>query len=324
MPNSALQINYTNFNSVYDNVVKPALASWDELASILISGHPVVVADKLTLPSFSAWRYKSVDDLTVDHGEKNGKPIKCFSKTHVRRLKSNVVETSMLIIDFDGRLPVEEVRKRFGEYEYVCYTSLRHRHEDKDKFRVVLPFADPMPKEDFQRLHRKIEKWIDGDDRNIADDVTYVIGQVFLLPGVFEEYAAHARAWRNEGALLDWRMFESISLAAVESNTANATMTNNRQSEHRLMPYDVLETASGPIKVKDIDRKISKVLCPFPSHGDTNPSEFVDVSNSGRPRLVCKKCGTIYMWQAQGDDIADGLAMIAERKRLRAEREAKQ
>lgn len=322
MPNSALQIHYTNFNGVYDNVVKPALASWDELAFFLVSGHPIVVDDKLMQPSFSAWRYKSIDDPTVDHGKKNGKPLKCFSKTHVRRLKSNVVETSMLIIDFDGRFPIDEVQKRFGAYEYVCYTSLRHRHEDKDKFRVVLPFTNPMPQAEFLRLERAIERWIDGDDCGIADDVTYVIGQVYLLPAVYEEYAVHARAWRNEGELLDWHMFESIPLPAVESKMRSAAIDGGRKNENRLMPYDVLETASGLIKVNDIHGKISKVLCPF--HPDVNPTEFVDLSYSGRPQLVCKTCGTIQMWQAQGDGVVDGLAMIAERKRARVAREAKQ
>ena len=325
MSNSALQIHYTNFNSVRDNVVKPALASWNELASKLASGHPVAVGDKLTLPSFNAWSYKSIDDPTLDHGtDRDGKPVKCFSKTLVRRLKSNLVEMSMLIIDLDGGLPLDEVQKRFGEYEYVCYTSVRHRHEDKDKGRVVIPFAEPMSKADFLRLKRAIEKWIDGDGSKVADGVTYDEGQIFLLPAVFEEYASHARAWRNEGALLDWRMFESIALPAAQPKTAKAAIERNRQSEFRLMPNDVLETANGQIKVKDIDRKISKVLCPVPSHGDVNPTEFVAVLPSGHPYLVCKRCGTIKMWQAQGDGIADGLAMIAERKRLRSEPEAKQ
>ncbi|MBN3804958.1 hypothetical protein GXB81_18150 [Paraburkholderia sp. Ac-20336] len=322
MSNSALQIHYTNFNSVYDNVVKPVLASWDELASMLVSSHPVVVGDKLALPSFSAWRYKSVDDPAIDHGtDKHGKPLKCFSETHVRRLKSNLVEMSMLVIDFDGGLPLDEVQQRFGEYEYVSFTSVRHRHEDKDKARVVLPFTEPMRKAEFMQRKSAIERWIGHD---VADDVTYEEGQVFLLPAVYEKYAAHARAWRNEGALLDWRMFESIPLPAAQPKTAKAAVERNGQSEFRLMPNDVLETAHGPIKVKDIDRKISKVRCPFPSHGDVKPTEFVAVSKSRRPYLVCKKCGTVYMWQAQGDGIAEGLAMIAERKRLREKSEAKQ
>ncbi|WP_423379867.1 hypothetical protein [Burkholderia sp. LMG 32019] len=322
MSNSALQIHYTTFNSVYDNIVRPALASWGELASTLVSGHPVVVGDKLALPSFNAWRYKTIDNPTVGHGtDKYGKPLDCFSETHVRRLKSNLVEMSMLVIDFDGGLPLDEVQKRFGEYEYACCTSARHRHEDNDKERVVLPFAEPMPKAEFMQRKSAIETWI---GHGVADDATYEEGQVFLLPAVYEEYAAHASAWRNEGALLDWRTFKSIPLPAVQPKTAKAAIDCGRQSEFRLMPNDILETAHGPIKVKDIDRKIPKVRCPFPSHGDVKPTEFVAVSQSGRPYLVCKKCGTVYMWQAQGDGIAEGLAMIAERKRLRSEREAKQ
>lgn len=313
--NSALQIHYTNFNSVYDNVVKPALASWGELASMLTSGHPVVVGKKLASPSFSAWRYKSIDDPTVDHGEKDGKPLKCFSKTHVRRLGSNLIEMSMLIIDFDGGLPLDEVQKRFGDYEYVCYTSSRHRRENKDKARVVLPFTEPMPKADFQRLKRAIETWIDGDGSNVADDATYSIGQVFLLPVVYQEYAEYARAWRNEGMLLDWHIFESIKTQPVAGVAAHTKASRERKTDFRLLPDEVLYTATGPVMVKDINGKISKVLCPNPSHGDVKPSEFVSVSN-GVPFLVCRKCGTVFMERESRDDgIASGLVKIAAGKK---------
>lgn len=322
MSNSVLKINHSYFDNIYDNKVKPALVSWEELSSLLVSGHPVVVGDKRTMPSFSAWRYKSIDDPTVDHGERNGRPLRCFNETHVRRLKSNLVEMSMLIIDFDGGLAIDDVQNRFGEYEYACSTSLRHRFEDKDRFRVVLPFADPMPKADFQRLHPAIEKWINGEGCNVADDATYSAGQVFLLPAVYEGDAVNARAWRNEGALLDWRRFESILTSPVREGVAHTAKPREWKSNYRLLPDDVLYTASGMVLVKEIDQKISKVLCPF--HGDIKPSEFAAVSN-GTPYLVCRKCGTIYMERSGNDDgIVSGLKRIAERKRAREVKEVKQ
>ncbi|CAJ8041829.1 Signal recognition particle GTPase [Burkholderia pseudomallei] len=317
MPNSALQIHYTNFNAVYDNVVKPALASWEELVARLVSGHPLVVGDKLTLPSFSAWRYKSIDDPTVDHGEKDGEPVECFSETHVRRLKSNALEMTMLIIDFDGRLSIEEAQHRFGEYEHAGYTSLSHRREDEDRFRMAIPFTDPMPKAEFLRLESGMRRWIDGSGHNLADNKTYSVGQVFLLPAVYAESAELARAWHNRGRLLDWRVFESLR-EQTEPRVTGASYAGTEQANtangFRLLPDDVLQTKSGPITVKDIDRKISHVLCPF--HGDTKPSEFVAVTKYGNPFLRCKRCGVVPM-RAGEDPIVEGLRKIAERKRQR-------
>ncbi|CAJ4550448.1 Signal recognition particle GTPase [Burkholderia pseudomallei] len=319
MPNSALQIHYTNFNSVYDNVVKPAVAPWEELAARLASGHPVVVGEKLTFPSFSAWRYKSIDDPTVDHGTDNdGEPLDVFSETHVRRLKSNALEMSMLIIDFDGRLSIEDAQHRFGSYEHVGYTSLSHHLEDEDRFRIVIPFTDPMPKAEFLRLESGMRHWIDGSGHNLADNKTYSVGQVFLLPAVYAENAELARAWHNRGRLLDWRMFESLceQTEPLVTGTGHAGEKRaNTANGFRLLPDDVLQTKTGAITVRDINQKISHVYCPF--HGDTKPSEFVAVSKYGNPYLVCKRCGTIPLRSSGEDPIVAGLRKIAERKRQR-------
>ncbi|ONA10948.1 hypothetical protein [Burkholderia pseudomallei] len=323
MSNPVLQINYSNFDNIYDNKVKPVHTSWNDFADFLVAGHPVVSRDKLLLPSFSAWRYKRIDDPTIDHGTdpKTGKPLKRFSATHVRRLKSNLVEMSMLVIDFDGGMAIDSVQSRFGEYEYTCSTSLRHRFEDKDRFRVVFPLATPMPREEFQRLYPAIAKWINDDGRYVADEATYVMGQVFVLPAVYEGDIAKARAWRNTGKLLDWRVFESSAPPVAEGCVGGVAAASKHEGGSRLLPDAVLDSELGPIVVREIDRKISKVRCPF--HPDPNPTEFVAVSEGGLPYLVCKKCGTIYMKRPDDDGIESGLHRIAERKCARAMAEPK-
>jgi hypothetical protein len=318
--NSVLQIYQSNFNNIYDNAVKPVVLTWGEFADVLIAGHPIVNLDKEWLPSFNAWRYKDIDDPNIDHGNKDGKPLDCFSKIHVRRLGSNLVEMSMLVIDFDGAMPIDDFRTRFGEYEYVCYTSLNHRVDGKDKFRALLPFMNPMPVADFRSLELAMKRFVDGPGTDVADKRTYVVNQVFLLPAVHEENAAHALAWRNAGVLLDWSIFDLSDVPAVATMERVVQKQGNLPREYRLLPNDVLETESGFISVKHIDRKISKVRCPF--HYDSNPSEFVAVSKRGLPYLVCHKCGTIYMERLDGDPIVSGLARIEERKRQKAPRKA--
>lgn len=326
MPNSHLPVGLSRFDCVGDNLVQPVATTWGRFAQSLIAGHTITEEHKLSLPCFSAWRYKDITDPTIDHGTDDyGRPLKQFSITHTRRIQGNLVEMFGLVLDFDGKLPVSEVQSKFGEFEYVCYTSLNHQVEDEnnqrfDKERVVLPFSDPMPVADFRRLAPAVEYWLEKVCAVHADNSTLNIGQVFILPAVRAEHRSLAQAWRNEGKLLDWRIFESMPVPAMQTNSVGAR--RNAVSGFKLKPDDVLETANGCITVRDIDRKISRVRCPF--HPDPKPSEFVAVLTDGTPFLRCKRCGTIYMERARNDAIIDGLAKIAERKRLRAEREAQQ
>ncbi|MCK4165384.1 hypothetical protein HFK89_23780 [Ralstonia pseudosolanacearum] len=318
MPNSSLPVRLSLFDCVGDNLVKPLDTTWGQFAQSLVTGHNVTEEHKLSLPCFSAWRYKDITDPTIDHGtDKHGKALKRFSTTHTRRIQSNLVELSMLVLDFDGKLPISEAQSKFAEYEHVGYTSLNHRVDGQDRFRIGIPFATPMPVADFLRLSSAIAHWLETVRAVGVDDSTLKIGQVFILPAVCAEHRSLAHAWRNEGALLDWRLFESISVPTKSAAAYNCAPSAASGVPLQLLPDDILQTSEGPIVVKNIDRKISRVLCPF--HADAKPSEFVAVSKWGSPYLVCRRCGTIRM--TEEDPIISGLKKIAERKRLNAVRE---
>lgn len=321
MSNNDHPIWYTLFNEAADNAAKSISTTWGEFADSLIEPHPIVTEDAALLPLFNAWRYKDVSDPTVDNGvHKDGKPVQRFSPTHVRRHAPNLTEMSMLVLDSDGALPIVKIDTQLGGYEYACYTSLNHLVNGVDKFRAVLPFSYPMSVADYRRLKPAIEIWMEqlvADHRpELIDRSTFHIGQIFRLPAVREENQKNARSWRNEGALFDWKLFESISIPAQMPSAGKSKTNGTTPSEFVLKPDDVLETASGFIQVRDIDRKISDVLCPF--HPDRRPREFVAVSKGGLPYLVCHRCGTIYMERTKTDPILDGLAKIRERKRINA------
>ena len=66
--------------------------------------------------------------------------------TYVKRRQANIIEVDCLVLDYDGDTTTDEIKNRFNDYEYVCYSSFRHLHDDKThKFRVIIPFIKPIP-----------------------------------------------------------------------------------------------------------------------------------------------------------------------------------
>lgn len=316
MSNSNHPVCITPFTEMADNTAKSIETTWGDFAQSLIGGHPIISDDKTRLPLFNGWRYKRVSDPSVNNGtHSNGTPIKLFSSTHVRRHSANLEDLSMLVLDFDGLLRITEVKTRFDQYEYVCYTSLNHRSKGFDKFRVVLPFAYPMQVSDYRRLVSTIRHWLEIDHSQVVDDATYTIGQIFILPAVRAENEMHAQSWLNEGNLLDWAMIDSLSLATTNNHGLEHRTSGSKPVSLLLRPDDILNTANGDIRVRDIDRKVSNVLCPF--HADKKPREFAAVSKAGIPYLVCHRCGTIYMDRPNADPIIAGIANIQGKKSAR-------
>jgi hypothetical protein len=328
MSNDNQHISYSMFGKLTDNMVKSYDAKWADLAT-LFTTHPIVVDDKSSLSVFNGWRYKDVSDPTVDNGtHKDGTPVRNFSSMGVRRIQENLIEMSMLILDFDGAMPLADVQSVFGEYEHASYTSLNHqvKHTDKnepaaDKFRVVLPLLQPLPVIQFRELKFAIRNWLERDGKQLADPKSFSIGQVFLLPAVREEHKANAIAWKNTGKLLDWHVFENFKKTLAPSASYALRNYGDRPSGNKLKPDDILHTSTGGVVVSDINEHISKVLCPF--HGDRHPSEFAGITYNGTPFLECKKCGRVYMDRSKPDPIIDGIAKINEKKRLRAAQEGK-
>jgi hypothetical protein len=297
-----------------DNQAKSSYQLWRDAAAMLSAPHASALSHKSNLPLFSPWVYKAATDPTVVNGDDGkGKPLKFFSDTYVRRLSANLTEMTMMVMDYDGDRAIDQIRELFKQWEHVLSTTLNHRIEGKDKARVILPLATPMPVAKFNELQEVIKAWATnlGADPSTAD-----IGRMFILPAVREQDRHLAQSWHHEGEFLDWRMFSEMPKPVAPPTTLPAAKPLNSHGQLRkLLPDAVIETASGHIVVRDITHKISNVRCPF--HDDPEPSEFVNITGRGTPFLVCKKCGTVYMQRAPGDGIADGIADILARKKLR-------
>ncbi|QJD91252.1 hypothetical protein HH213_14930 [Duganella dendranthematis] len=310
---STQPMGFTLFHAMADIQAKTTYRSWPEIEAMLTAPHASALSHKSNLPLFSPWAYKDVADPTVVKGnDADGKPLKFFSRTHVRRIKENLVEMTMLVLDYDGGSPLDQLIKIFSKWEHVGYTTLNHREEGKDKARIVLPLATSMSVADFEQLAEVIKAWATdlGADPSTAD-----IGRMFILPAVREEHRHLAQSWHHKGPFLDWRMFRDMPTPVVVPKIAAVNPFNRQGRLRKLLPGGVIETANGHIAVRDITRKISNVRCPF--HTDPEPSEFVNITARGTPFLVCKRCGTVYMERAKSDGIVDGIAQILAKKKQR-------
>lgn len=309
-------LSMSHYDSLFDNEVKPLDIYWQDLVAVLNRPHPISDKQKDHLPAFSSWHYKLPSDQTVSPGVgKDGLPLKWFSSHYTRRIGANALDMAALVLDFDGGLPLNKARQQFIDYEHAGYTSFNHGEEGKDKFRIVIPFAVPLPISMFRQIQNAVQHWVEGDGVTKADPASYHLCQVFIWPATKPDQQHNAVSWHQQGMLLDWSIFEVSTGSKLIHADRQTTSVVNAPGQPELLPDMWLETAGASIRVANINRKIPKVRCPF--HGDVSPTEFVAVTSKGLPYLVCKKCGTIYMSRPSKiveDPIVAGIAKIKAKK----------
>ncbi|MCP3867573.1 MAG: hypothetical protein GY703_05655, partial [Gammaproteobacteria bacterium] len=220
-----------------------------------------------------------------------------------KRRQVNLIENDLLILDYDGGITLDQVKQRFQPYEYVYYTSYRHLHDgETEKFRLILPLKTPIPT--WRRYNEHGIAVEGGDWYQILDALKALAGpcdpksfdpnQMYLMPSAPETRIELSQSGHNKGDWLDWTKFERIPFNKLDSDSSIAHGGGLvATSTDHLLPDQVLNTAKGPIKVSDVEGRISGVLCPF--HADKKGSEFVrKVEDTGNIFLYCSTCQRKY------------------------------
>lgn len=200
------------FKGKFDNEVKPAVFfTWEELCK-KFSKH------KLTSikndEGFVAAKFKTEDYQpatrgiyeTID-GEKKevGRETKYTSKgeTIVGRYSSNIIEYNCLVLDYDGAgVSLQATIDKFKGFSQIGYTSHNHFITGVDKFRIILPFEVPCPREEFQARQEEFRTFAGVDDRS-----TTALARIFFSPTCPLAGLKHKRVWNETGTFLDWRIF---------------------------------------------------------------------------------------------------------------------
>lgn len=181
---------------VYDNKAKPVTLDWDDVVQML-SKH-IVVDVKQKTPMFNAVEWLPLNGAeTVEWG----------NKKYVRKCEKNMVDMHMLILDYDDGEYMDDVIVSMMKYAHCGYTSHSHSVE-KDKFRIVLPLAEPIPAE---LLDPKGEYSILPALNTVfghIDCTSFDRARSFFMPSCSEGNKHLAMAWSHDGELFDWTKLE--------------------------------------------------------------------------------------------------------------------
>lgn len=295
-------IRFNHFKNIYDNLVNPlGEADWATLCEFF-STHESI-NQKENVPLFNLVRY--LEEFDPDHPDENmGFSPETRQFVSLRR-KINLIQVDALVLDYDGGVSIDEAKERFADYEYLGYTSYNHLKDgETHKFRLIFPIAVPIP------INPRVEQLAVYDELAVplgefagpCDPVVYRPNQHYYIPATHPDRIDQARAWNNNGKILDWREWEIPN----QENTKKSSSYYFKQRpgiNNQLDPETEFVTEKGLIIASDVEGIYQKVQCPF--HDDQKGTEFLKrFEDSGVIYFHCKRCGG-YSLEPQTTDFAE-------------------
>lgn len=163
------------FNHCTDTVPKCKELSFEELRATYLNRHDV-------------------------RAEKDG-PMFSATTFHPRKKRCNdaAISISLGIFDFDGKSP-EIARDTLAEAGYRALLVSTHSNTAAEpSFRVVIPFAAPIPAGVWPHMYDAFNEMFDG----AIDPKTKAISQAFYLPSCPPEHRDDAFFWSLDGEVFD-------------------------------------------------------------------------------------------------------------------------
>jgi hypothetical protein len=93
----------------------------------------------------------------------------------IRRCRDNVSQIYALLLDIDGTKTLDEAITEYIDYEFLVYSTFGNS-ENKSKFRLILPLATPLTRQEFDARHDSM------CDTFGVDRASFTISQAFYLP----------------------------------------------------------------------------------------------------------------------------------------------
>ncbi len=192
--NSHSELVISFFNNKTDNLAKPEKHSWQSLIDLL----------------------KNPDI----RNHKDGRLISGATFKDFKRSKSNAIESSLLILDFDHIDKIDlSVWQNMG-ISFACYTTFSHATNDKPcAYRVIIPLSNPIPADKYPLLYQ----WAFEQSNSLIDPACKDVSRMQYLPACPTERLKDFQFKSNVGALLNW---QSI-IKPIETLDKPITATSN-------------------------------------------------------------------------------------------------
>jgi len=193
----------STFKSVHKAYVDLRLdLPWDEIVGLLT--HHYIVDNKEDVELYNMVEFKTTDDISCEPSRKyhyiNGIRQEEFDiiPNTVRRCKNNIVSISGIVLDYDKNQTIEQTINELSGIEYVLYTTFRHTI-DNHRFRVVIPFSQPLLACDVAGRQKNIKKKFPT-----VDNASFSASQSFY----FHSGKNDPIAFYNQGIMIDPYLFE--------------------------------------------------------------------------------------------------------------------
>ena len=119
------------------------------------TGHFIIPSEFITSDYVHA-RNKTTNEV---YYQKNGEPF-------IRRSAENVKTVTMIPVDVDDGMTIEEAQERFDGYSYIIYTSFNHLADGvTHKFRMLFPIVKEVSAKEFQDRRKAIIDFLGPVDR---------------------------------------------------------------------------------------------------------------------------------------------------------------
>lgn len=153
--------------------------SWDKFAVELTTFIEIPIKEQTEM--YNLWEFKVIDG-------------------HIHRCADDCVMLHGLVLDYDKNLSLNDALLKFCDFECVIYTTYNHA-PGNDRFRVVLPFFQPLTHEQFILKRKSMIETFEG-----VDTASFSRSQaIFLHSGANSK---NAFACRFNGIVLDPNIFE--------------------------------------------------------------------------------------------------------------------
>jgi len=218
---------------------------WSDIAELLTTH--IDAENKTDVPLYNMVEFKGLNNPTVEFGRiykyKDG--VRDPSGEYdllpgtIRRCKANVVALWGIVLDVDEHQTIEETQELLQGLEYVLYTTFRHTPE-QHKFRVVIPFSEPLLAEDIEGRKEAIIETFPG-----VDNASFTVSQSFY----FHSGKNNPMAIHNEGIILDPYAFEyrepKVYVPVDWTNSINTAMEPEFADAYKKAVIKSLKTCRG-------------------------------------------------------------------------------